>query len=64
MSYMNKQTLLELLERLRTNTKESTTVEFKTNLSDPRVIGEYISALANSAALDGHDRAWMVWELE
>ena len=56
--------MLEILEQLRRGTNESTTVEFKSNLSDPKAVGEYISALANSAALDGHDRAWLVWGIE
>jgi ATP-dependent DNA helicase RecG len=56
--------MLEILEQLRRGPNESTTVEFKSNLSDPKAIGEYIAALANSAALDGHARAWIVWGVE
>ena len=56
--------LLEILEQLRHRPNESTTVEFKSNLADTKTIGEYISALANSAALDGHAKAWLVWGVE
>lgn len=56
--------LLETLERLRSLPRESATVEFKSNLDHSNEIGQYISALANSAVLDGHDRAWIVWGIE
>lgn len=58
---MDNQSLLELLERLRNRSQEAATVEFKTNLRDSAEIGQYISALANSAALEGANRAWMIW---
>lgn len=60
----DKVRMLEILEQLRRGPNESTTVEFKSNLSEPKAIGEYISALANSAALEGHVRAWLVWGVE
>ena len=60
----NAARMLEILEQLRRGPNESTTVEFKSNLSEPKAIGEYISALANSAALEGHTRAWLVWGVE
>ncbi len=44
--------------------RESEWVEFKVNQSDPQAIGEYISALANSAALNGKAFAHMVWGIE
>lgn len=58
---MDNQELLELLERMRNRTQEGATVEFKSNLRDPSEIGQYISALANSAALEGASRAWVIW---
>lgn len=36
-------------------------LEFKHNNGDPQEIGEYISALANSAAIEGKSRAYLVW---
>ncbi len=58
---MDNQVLLALLERLRNRSQEGATVEFKSNLRDPSEIGQYISALANSAALEGASRAWVIW---
>lgn len=36
-------------------------VEFKRDNTDSKTIGEYISALANSAALHGKLTAYIVW---
>ena len=46
---MNTQSLLETLTRLRFPPREAATVEFKSNLEDPAEIGQYLSALANTA---------------
>ena len=61
---MNQQTLLETLNRLRELPREVETVEFKSNLEDPTETGQYLSALANTAALVGNDRAWLVWGVD
>lgn len=61
---MDQPVLLATLERLRALPREVATIEFKSNRQEPAEIGEYLSALANAAALDGHDRAWMVWGVE
>jgi ATP-dependent DNA helicase RecG len=61
---MDSAELLAQLERLRSQPREGLTVEFKSNLNEPKAIGEYISALANSATLERHDRAWLVWGVE
>lgn len=61
---MNNQTLLESLERLRQLPREEATVEFKSNLEDSSEIGQYLSALANAAALTGDERAWLVWGVD
>lgn len=50
-----------LLDRLLTNGSESEWVEFKENNADPDMIGEYVSALSNSAALEGEPRGYLVW---
>jgi predicted HTH transcriptional regulator len=39
-------------------------VEFKHNNANPDEIGEYSSALANSATLLGKDAAYIVWGIE
>lgn len=55
---------LDILQKLLRLPREQSTVEFKSNLNEPKEIGQYLSALANIAALDGHDRAWVVWGVE
>jgi len=42
-------------------TRETEWVEFKVGDADPVQIGEYLSALANSAALHQKDAAYIVW---
>ncbi len=41
--------------------KETGWVEFKHNNDDPKMIGEDLSALANSATLKDRDFAYMIW---
>ncbi|WP_245269797.1 hypothetical protein M728_005695 (plasmid) [Ensifer sp. WSM1721] len=53
-----------LLNRLLEEPNESAWLEFKVNNKDPREIGEYVSALANSAMLAGRDRAFLVFGVE
>ena len=43
---------------------ETEWLEFKHNNADPQSIGEYISALANSAALNGKAFAYLIWGVE
>ena len=57
----NQQQLISLLRELCKLSKETEWVEFKHNNADPQMIGEYISALANSAALLGKQSAYLVW---
>jgi ATP-dependent DNA helicase RecG len=61
---MDTATLLSKLEQLRNLPRESATVEFKSNWNVPEDIGEYLSALGNSAILERQDRAWMVWGVD
>lgn len=44
--------------------RETEWIEFKVNNCDPQEIGEYLSALANSATLNGKARAYVVWGVE
>lgn len=39
-------------------------LEFKHNNAEPQEIGEYISALSNSAALDGKSHAYLIWGVD
>lgn len=61
---MNKEELNILLEELRELPKESEWVEFKHNNTNPQEIGEYISALANSANLENKEFGYLVFGIE
>ena len=54
--------LLELLAL--PNVDETEWVEFKHNNDNPDLIGEYLSALANSAALHRRETGYMIWGVE
>ena len=43
---------------------ETTWVEFKRNNKDAKMIGKLISALSNSAVLEGKECGWIVWGIE
>lgn len=53
--------LIGLFQELRKLSAETEWVEFKHNNADPEEVGEYISALANSAALLGKVNAYLLW---
>ncbi len=53
--------LAGLVRELCALPRETEWVEFKENDADPPSIGEYISALANAAALTGKAFAYLVW---
>ena len=53
--------LVSLVRELCGLTGETEWVEFKVNIRKPDEVGEYISALANSAALVGKAFAYVVW---
>ncbi len=53
--------LVSLVRELCALPRETEWVEFKENKADPHDIGEYISAMANSAALEGKAFAYVVW---
>lgn len=56
--------LAGLLHELCQLPKETGWVEFKCNNANPEEIGEYVSALANSATLTGKTCAYLVWGVE
>jgi len=56
--------LFSLLNELRKLPRETEWVEFKHNNDNPEEIGEYLSALANSAALLGKVHAYLVWGVD
>ena len=54
----------QLIHSLRRLTAETEWIEFKANNCNPTEIGEYISALSNSAALFGQTSGYLVWGIE
>ena len=56
--------LLSVLSELHKLSNETEWAECKHNNDKPDEIGEYISALANSAALLGKVSAWLVWGVD
>lgn len=60
----NPEYLASLVNELRNLPRETEWVEFKHNNDDPEEIGEYLSALANSAALTGKVNAYLVWGVD
>jgi predicted HTH transcriptional regulator len=61
---MQSAEFVKLVHRLRSQPTECEWLEFKSNLSDPEQIGQYISALSNSAALHCEPRAYLAWGIE
>ncbi len=53
-----------LVKELCKQPRETGWLEFKRNYSDPKMIGEDISALANSAVIFGRECAYMLWGIE
>ncbi len=56
--------LTGLMRELCKIPRETEWVEFKDSNDDPEEIGEYLSALANSAALNGKAFAYLIWGVE
>ncbi len=61
---MNNDDLIVLLKDLQALPKESEWVEFKINNSNPEKIGQYISALSNSACYHQKKYAYLVFGIE
>ena len=57
----NMENILSLVSALRQMPTETTWLEFKHNNYDPEMIGQSISALANSATLYEKSCAYIVW---
>lgn len=55
---------MSIVKELIKFSNETEWVEFKGNNSKPEEIGEYISALANSAVLAGKINAYMIWGID
>ena len=50
-----------IIEECRLQGNELPWIEFKENNCDPQMIGEYISALSNTATLFGRSNAFLIW---
>ena len=55
---------VRLVQELCKLPRETEWVEFKGSQEDPQVIGEYLSALSNSAALNGKAFAYIAWGVD
>jgi ATP-dependent DNA helicase RecG len=58
---MTPEELSRLVHSLQVLPRETEWVEFKKNKGDPQEIGEYLSALANSAALLRKNDGFILW---
>lgn len=56
--------LASLVTELCKQPRETEWLEFKTNNSEPAEIGEYLSALSNSAALAGKATGYLIWGID
>lgn len=56
--------ILTLIKELIKQPNETEWLEFKHNNHDKEMIGEYISALSNSATLNGKINAYMIWGVD
>jgi len=54
----------EIIQAVRKNSAELPYIEFKVNDYRAQDIGEYVSALSNTAALFNQERAFMIWGIE
>ncbi len=55
---------LKLVKNLLEYPREQEWIEFKANWFEPNQLGEYISALANSAAFHGHEFGYLAWGID
>jgi len=61
---METQESTALLDRLRAEPRETEWFEFKVSHYDPQTIGEYLSALANSACLNGKTKGYLAFGIQ
>lgn len=61
MDWNSPDDLRGLVQRLRRLPTENEWVEFKVDNDDPESIGQYVSSLANSAALIGQETGYLIW---
>jgi len=61
---MDNSELVALVDRLRGEPNELEWLEFKHNRCSPEELGEYLSALANGACLEGKPRGYLLFGIE
>lgn len=61
---VSEEELINLLKSLLKLDKENEWIEFKLNNDDPSMIGEYISALSNSATLSNKEHAYLIYGVD
>jgi ATP-dependent DNA helicase RecG len=61
---MTETELHALIERLCAESHETAWLEFKANRHEPQELGEYLSALANSACLHGKPKGYLCFGIE
>lgn len=61
MDWNSPDDLHALVQRLVRLPSENEWVEFKVDNDDPEMVGQYVSCLANSAALAGQETGYLVW---
>lgn len=61
---MTERERIALIDRLRALPAETEWIEFKGNRCEPQVLGQYLSALANSACLVGQPRGYLVFGID
>lgn len=50
-----------IIHESRSHSVELPWIEFKSNFQDPQTIGEYVSALSNTAALFNQAHGFLIW---
>lgn len=61
---MNDDQLQDKLAELTALSQETEWVEFKSSYAEPQLIGEYLSAISNAAALESQPFGYIVWGVE
>jgi hypothetical protein len=56
--------LRKLIDTLRKEPRETEWLEFKENNDQPQLIGEYLSALSNSACLKNQPHGYLVYGIQ
>ena len=64
MSLKNEEYIKNIIREMIALPNETEWVEFKVNKDDPKMIGEYISALSNVASILKREKAYLIWGVD